>query len=400
MTSLEILKQLRERTSAGLSECKAVLEEVGGDLNRAVKVILSRQDKYQRIDADKNQGSRKVAKQDSIADIPSDWSALALEELIIRLNAEEPGKDILAAIKKHGSVEQRRAVALSSSAPPQIIQQLSSDIDANVIFAAKIGRKLPVELSMLTTEALSKVLPLLQLDHSVLERISRFPCPELQKAVITNQYVNSQTLEFLRTTDDEEVRERAFEKLLERGEEPVSELYVGGTGYELDIFEVSREQYELILETGDVDLVDDPSWGLVDQSQYSLPDDAICNLYVNGLPVELIHIDSLGKSYDEIGKRVVKESKATVTQLGKYYAIRAWENKGTWYYCKFKGRFDESRLSVEILDVELGDGENALSFGLFDIQYRDALPFDGDCSTRGKGVSCYLVDQKGCVTEL
>ncbi len=37
--SLELIKQLRERTAAGFSDCKKALEEAGGDIERAVDIL-------------------------------------------------------------------------------------------------------------------------------------------------------------------------------------------------------------------------------------------------------------------------------------------------------------------------------------------------------------------------
>lgn len=40
--STELIKQLREKTNAGVLECKKALEEVGGDVDRAAKTLLER----------------------------------------------------------------------------------------------------------------------------------------------------------------------------------------------------------------------------------------------------------------------------------------------------------------------------------------------------------------------
>jgi len=399
MIALELLKQVREITGAGLSQCKAALEEAGGDRELAIKAILAQQRESQKQESDRR-NSRKEAQHDSKIQIPASWSALGLKELILRLDTDKPASDVLSAIKKHGSTNQRRALALSSSTTPQIIQQLSVDHDVNVAFAAKVGRKLPADIYTLTIKELAKRLPKLELEPSLLDRISRFPSLELQKAIIGNQHVTTKTLEFLRSTNALDVRNLAFEKLLDRGENPISDLDVCGTGCDLEIFEISEDQYRQILKTGDIELLDDPAWDLVDQSQYNLPDDAICNIYVDGSPVGLVHIDGSGKPCDEVGKRIVTMTKVSVTEIGKRYAIRAWENKGTWYGCKFRGRFDESKLSVAVIDVKFGAGESSHSFEFFDVKYRDALPDDYDCSTRGKSVSLYLVNDVGTVTEL
>jgi elongation factor Ts len=49
MSSTELVKQLRERTGAGIMECKRALEETGGDIEKAVAILrqqgLSKADK-------------------------------------------------------------------------------------------------------------------------------------------------------------------------------------------------------------------------------------------------------------------------------------------------------------------------------------------------------------------
>ncbi len=40
--SLELIKQLRERTAAGFSDCKKALEEAGGDIEKAVDILRKR----------------------------------------------------------------------------------------------------------------------------------------------------------------------------------------------------------------------------------------------------------------------------------------------------------------------------------------------------------------------
>ncbi|MEN2998201.1 MAG: translation elongation factor Ts [Brevinematia bacterium] len=40
--SIEVVKQLKERTGAGLMDCKKALEETGGDIERAIKILRER----------------------------------------------------------------------------------------------------------------------------------------------------------------------------------------------------------------------------------------------------------------------------------------------------------------------------------------------------------------------
>ncbi|MCC6048553.1 MAG: hypothetical protein LM579_03350 [Thermodesulfobacterium sp.] len=37
--SLDLIKQLRERTAAGFSDCKKALEEAGGDIEKAIDIL-------------------------------------------------------------------------------------------------------------------------------------------------------------------------------------------------------------------------------------------------------------------------------------------------------------------------------------------------------------------------
>lgn len=263
-----------------------------------------------------------------------------------------------------------------------------------------MGRKIPIEFARLAIADLAEALAHLEVDYFILDRISRFPSPELQRAVVSNKSTSSKTLEHLRTVDDIDIRELAFNELLRRGENPISELYVCGTGCEIDVFEVSRKQYEAILDAEDINLVDNPKWGLSDQGQFSLPDDAICNLYVNDCQLKLTHVDVSGEPIDDFGRQAVKQTISTITHLGRCYAIRIWESKGTWYQCRFKGVFDESKLSINVIAVEFGNEDRGQSLTLFEMEYADALSSENSCSTTGKGVSAYLVDENGVVTEL
>jgi hypothetical protein len=400
---IETLKLLREKTGASLSECKAVLEEADGNLDTAIQLIKARQGEESRQLNDQliqKRSAKKEAKNVSLPEIPLEWGALSFDETLARLNTEELRVDLLKALREYGTLHHRKALALTTNIPPQLLQQLSNDIDVDVAFAAKVGRKIPIELARLGIADLAEALAHLEVDYYILDRISRFPSSELQRAVVSNKSTSSKTLEYLRTVDDIDIRELAFNELLSRGENPISELYVCGTGCEIDVFEVSRMQYEAILEAEDIDLVNNPKWGLSDQGQFSLPDDAICNLYVNDRQLGLAHVDVSGDPIDDIGRQAVKRTISTITHLGKCYAIRIWESKGTWYECRFKGVFDESKLTINVIAVEFGNEDSGRLLTLFEIEYADALPSENGCSTRGKGVSAYLVDENGVVTEL
>ena len=329
-----------------------------------------------------------------------DWKGLGFADTLMRLEAEELDLDFLKILKRHGTTEQRRAIALMTNAPHQLIQQLSNEADEDIAFAAKVGRKIPVEIAKLGIAQLADVLASMTLDEATLDRIAKFPNPQLQQAVVGSQSTSQKTLEYLRSSENSIVARVAFEELLRRGSDPVSELLICGTGCEIDVFELTEWQFDAIAEDGDSDLVDSPEWDLEDQGQFCLPDDAINNLILNGSDLKLAHVDASGKPRDDVGKQIVRRSSSSCTELGKHYLIRVWENKGTWDGFTFTGKFDEAKLSIDLITIRFGNDEEGLSLTLFEIEYKDALPSRNSCSTDGKGVACYLVDQYGAVTEL
>jgi len=102
MSNLEIIKQLREATGAGMVDCKAALTEAGDDLNKAVEVL-------------RKKGIAKAAKRSgreaSEGIIKLDVNEAANEGYILEINAETDfvarnekflklADDILALIKE------------------------------------------------------------------------------------------------------------------------------------------------------------------------------------------------------------------------------------------------------------------------------------------------------------
>ena len=144
----------------------------------------------------------------------------------------------------------------------------------------------------------------------------------MRKAIARHPSVSNEILERFREDEDEALKIFAFEQLLKRGEEPISSLYQSGYGTELDVFQISKEQYQLILESKDTDLVEE--WDLIDEGAHSYADDI--DLYLNDKKITLTN--PLVEKLDE-----------QITETGKFYFIRAWENKGTWWECSFKGKF-------------------------------------------------------------
>jgi hypothetical protein len=329
-----------------------------------------------------------------------DWKGLGFADTLMRLEAEELDLDFLKILKRHGTTEQRRALALMAKAPHQLVQQLSNEPDEDIAFAAKIGRKMPLELAKLGITQLSDALPRMTLDEVTLDRIAKYPNPNLQQAVAGNQSTPQKTLEFLRGSDNPTVARVAFEELQRRGYDPISELLICGTGCEIDVFELSVDQFQAIAEDGDSDLVDSPEWDLEDQGQFFLPDDAINNMILNGFDLKLTHVDASGNPRDDVGKQIIRRSVSSCTELGKYYLIRIWESKGIWDGFKFAGNFNEEKLTIELITVQFGNIGQERSLTLFEMNYQDASPSRDSCSTEGKGVTCYLVDQDGGVTEL
>ena len=171
----------------------------------------------------------------------------------------------------------------------------------------------------------------------------------------------------------------------EREEEPISSLYQSGSGTELDVFQISKEQYQLILERKDTDLVDNPEWDLIDEGDHSYADDI--DLYLNDKEITL-------------AQPLVEKVEEQITETGKFYFIRAWENKGTWWECSFKGEFDESKLHIKEIVGKIGNESNGLEFNFFDFQYKSEEDNSYEQDSYGKGMEAFLVDDQGNVTEI
>ena len=165
--------------------------------------------------------------------------------------------------------------------------------------------------------------------------------------------------------------------------EKLSSLYQSGYGTELDVFQISKEQYQLILESKDTDLVEE--WDLEDEGAHSYADDI--DLYLNDKEITLTN--PLVEKVDE-----------QITETGKFYFIRAWENKGTWWECSFKGKFDESKLNIKEIVVKIGNKANGLEFNFFNFQYESEEDNSYDQNSYGKGMEAFLVDDQGNVTEI
>ena len=166
--------------------------------------------------------------------------------------------------------------------------------------------------------------------------------------------------------------------------EKLSSLYQSGYGTELDVFQISKEQYQLILESKDTDLVEE--WDLEDEGAHSYADDI--DLYLNDKEITLTN------------PLVEKVDEEQITETGKFYFIRAWANKGTWWGCSFKGKFDESKLHIEEIVVKIGSKANGLEFNFFSFQYESEEDNSYDLDTYGKGMEAFLVDDQGNVTEI
>ena len=182
--------------------------------------------------------------------------------------------------------------------------------------------------------------------------------------------------------------------------EKLSSLYHNGYGIELEVYELTPKQYQLILESDDIQMVDDTEWGLQDIGEHHLASD-IC-LYFNDLEVTLKNID-WGAEDDLISKEggpIVKKVIEPITSLGKFYAIRAWENKGSYWDCSIKGQFDETKLHINQTCLQIGNEVNGIKIRLFDFEYVDEEMTSYYDSSEGKGLDSYLVDDQGNVTKI
>ena len=108
-------------------------------------------------------------------------------------------------------------------------------------------------------------------------------------------------------------------------------------GIEMDVFELTKEQFEIICQSNEFDHVDSLDWDLDDIGQYSHADEV--SVYCNGEEID-ISCEIVQNNFNAKGVATRTNRLDTVTELGKFYAIRLWENKGIWYGCKFDGFLD------------------------------------------------------------
>ena len=87
-------------------------------------------------------------------ELPHDWKTLDFDETLNKLNEGSVDEIILRSLLRSKSIEQRKALAISSNTPPLILQQLSKDKSAVVVYAATVARKLPIELARLDKDTL------------------------------------------------------------------------------------------------------------------------------------------------------------------------------------------------------------------------------------------------------
>jgi len=188
----------------------------------------------------------------------------------------------------------------------------------------------------------------------------------------------------------------SFIELIEFRDQKSSELSVYGMGVEIDVFELTKEQYETINQTRDFDYVDSPEWDLDDIGQYSLAEDF--SVYYNDEEVDIKY--NFNKDAPQ-AMGTIKYSSRTdrLTEPGKFYAIRAWENKGRWYGCQFDGFFRPRCLNIEKIYVQLGADDHATTIELYGFHYEGVTSLL-DCSSNGKGVARYLVNDLGEVSEI
>jgi len=347
-------------------------------------------------------------------ELPHDWKSLDFDETLNKLNEGSVDEIILRSLFQSKSIEQRKALAISSNTPASIVQQLSKDKSAGVVYAATVARKLPMELARLDKDTLIKKINQKEIDEKLIVLLSKAPFADIKRAIARHPSVSNEILERFRKDQDQALKIFAFEELIKRGESPISNFEVCGYGIELDVYEITATQYQFILKNKNIHIVDDTDWDLSSIAEDQLPIDSrqfgIYTRYgpsgikfMSGsirLPDQLDelfvndHSITLQKDYETI-----KRSKIQITNLGNFYAIRAWENKGIWYSCSFRGEFDESKLNINILDIYIGAGNNSKSFELFELDYIEKLTKD-EISSTGKGLSSFIVDDQGNVTEI
>lgn len=129
---MELIKQLREMTGAGMVDCKKALEEAGNDINKAVEILRKKgiSKAAKRTDRETNEGVIKVAVNDAnteayIVELNSETDFVSRNEKFQALADE-----ILDVIKKNkpASMEALLALPLNNGTVEESIAALSGTI--------------------------------------------------------------------------------------------------------------------------------------------------------------------------------------------------------------------------------------------------------------------------------
>lgn len=129
---MENIKQLRERTGAGIVDCKKALEEAGGDLDQAVEILRKKgiAKAYKRTENEATEGVIKVEVNEKgdtgyILEINSETDFVAKND-----NFQKFASDVMELIKQNepGSKEELEAMNLEKGTVREELDNLSGVI--------------------------------------------------------------------------------------------------------------------------------------------------------------------------------------------------------------------------------------------------------------------------------
>ena len=132
MSSLEIIKQLREQTGAGMVDCKNALSEAGDDLNKAVDILRKKgiAKAAKRSGREASEGVIKLSVNEAgnegyILEVNAETDFVALNEKFLKLS-----DDILGVIKekKPQSLEELENLPLSGGTVKEVLDGLSGTV--------------------------------------------------------------------------------------------------------------------------------------------------------------------------------------------------------------------------------------------------------------------------------
>lgn len=137
--SLELIKDLRERTGAGMSDCKSILEEAGGDIEKAIELLRKKgiAKAAKRSDRDTHEGLVKLT-----------TNSAETEAYIFEINAET---DFVVRSDNFQQFAEKLLVFITEKKPENLDELMSLPYEKGTVkedleaFSSVLGEKLAIK---------------------------------------------------------------------------------------------------------------------------------------------------------------------------------------------------------------------------------------------------------------